>query len=291
MRNLTQIATFVEVVNRHSFADTARHLKLTPAAVSKQIHLLEKELGVQLLQRSTRSIDLTPAGAIYFEHAKHILEACQQADAAISKTKEEVSGILKVICGPHFGQQHVLPHIKEFMARYPKLHLHIEFAQAIPDLEKEKVDLIMGLSSGIPQNCIQRKLIYARNVLCASPEYLKTHGIPKKPADLSKHDIIAHSMSRPNDVIEFKNGEKIYVNPILYFNDTRAMRFCALEGLGIVELHDYIVEDDLANNRLTEILTNYVERQKRISLFVAYPQTAHVHLRVRTFIDFILEKL
>jgi len=291
MRSFKQLLAFVEVVNRNGFAAAARALAMTPAAISKLISSLEEDLGVQLLRRSTRRIELTPEGALYFSHAKQILASLTAADAEISQALEEPSGLLKVICGPHFGSQYLLPHLAEFLSRYPKLRLDIELTQIIPDLEKEKIDLILGLSTAIPAHCVQRRLILARQILCAAPAYLEKYGVPEKPSDLTKHAIITHSKSRPNDALSFKNGETVHFEPLLYFNDTRAMRSSALAGIGIVALHDYIVQDAIKQKSLVEILGKYREQKKTIPLFVAYPQTGHLHKRVRCLIDFVLEKI
>ncbi len=289
MNSPTLLTTFVEVVNCANMAAAARRLKITPAAVSKHIRALENELGVQLFKRSTRRIELTSEGSLYFEHAKRILEAYHDAEAAISHTKEDPSGILKVVCGPQICNLYVLPYIKEFLERYPKLRIQMVLTQTMPDLEKEKVDVVVGLTRGVPLNCIQRTLTYSRWVFCASPEYLEKYGIPKKPSDLVKHRIITHSMRQPNDSIEFKNGEVIHFEPILYFNDTRAMRRSALEAIGIVQLHDYIVDQDLQENRLVEILGKYTEQTCTIPIHISYLQTSHVHIKVRKFVDFMVD--
>lgn len=289
MINPVWLVSFIEVVNRLTMADAARHLRITPAAVSKHILALENQLGIQLLKRSTRRIDLTPEGLLYFEHAKHILGAYQQAEAAISHSKEDPSGTLKVVCGPQIGNLYVIPYLKEFLERYPKLRLHIELTQTMPDLEKEKVDVVVGLSAGIPVNCIQRTLMYARWVFCASPEYLKKYGVPKKPSDLAQRQIITRTQRQPNNVIEFKTGESIRFEPYLYFNDTRAIRRAALHGLGIAQLHDYIIADDLKNNRLVEILHKHNEQKKTIPIHISYLQTSHIHIKIRKFIDFMVE--
>lgn len=289
MQNPVLLNTFIEVINRSTMAAAARHLKITPAAVSKHIQALENELDVQLLKRSTRSVELTHEGQIYFEHAKRILEAYQQAESALSHSKEEPSGILKLVCGPQFSYLHLLPHLKEFLARYPKLRLNIEITQTMPDLEKEKVDVVLGLTTGVPLNCIQRTLTSSRWVFCASPDYLNKHGIPKKPSDLVHHQLITHIMRQPNNIIQFKTGESIHFEPILYFNDTRAMRRAALHGAGIVQLHDYIVDDDLKNNRLVEILNKHTEQKKTIPIHISYLQSSHVHVKIRKFVDFMVE--
>ncbi len=201
MINPIWLVSFVEVVNRSSMAAAARHLRITPAAISKHILNLENELEIQLLQRSTRRIALTYEGTLYFEHAKNILAAYKEAEGALSHSKDEPSGILKIVCGPQVGNLYVIPHLKEFLSRHPRVRLQILSTQTMPDLEKEKVDIVVGLTSGIPSYCIQRTLTYARWVFCASPEYLEEFGEPKKPSELVKHRIITRMQRQPNDVI------------------------------------------------------------------------------------------
>jgi len=291
MINPIWLVSFIEVVNRSTMACAARHLKITSAGVSKHIIALENALGIQLLKRSTRRIDLTTEGQLYYEHAKHIIEAYQQAEAAISHSKEEPSGLLKLVCGPQIGNLYVIPHLKEFLERYPKLRLHIDFTQTMPDLEKENVDVVVGLSTGVPVNCIQRTLMHSRWIFCAAPEYLEKYGTPKKPSDLIEHHIITRTQRQPNNRIEFKTGEAVQFEPYLYFNDTRAIRRGALHGLGIAQLHDYIIAKDLKDGRLVEILQDYSDKKKTIPVHISYLQTSHVHIKIRKFIDFIIEVL
>lgn len=289
MINPIWLLSFIEVVNRGTMAGAARRLRITPAAVSKHILSLENALGIQLLLRSTRQIDLTQEGMLYFEHAKRILEAYQQAEAAVSYTKEEPSGLLKIVCGPQIGNLYVIPYLKEFLERYPKIRLHIEMTQTVPDLEKEKVDIVVGLTDGIPVHCIQKTLTYARWVFCASPEYLSKFGVPKKPSDLMQHQIITRIQRKPNNLIEFKTGESVLFDPYLYFNDTRSIRRSALHGLGIAQLHDYIIADDIRENRLVEILHKYTEQKKTIPIHISHLPASHVHVKIRSFLDFMSE--
>ncbi len=289
MINPIWLISFIEVVNRVTMADAARHLRITSAAVSKHILSLENELGIQLLKRSTRRIDLTPEGLLYFEHSKRILEAYQQAEAAVSHSKEEPSGLLKLVCGPQIGNLYVIPHLNEFLSRYPKLRLHVELTQTMPDLEKENVDVVVGLSGGIPSNWMQRTLTHARWVFCASPDYLNKYGVPKKPADLAQHQVITRLQRQPNNRIDFKTGESVVFEPYLYFNDTRAIRRSAIHGLGIAQLHDYIISTDLKENKLVEILHKYTEQNKTIPIHISYFPASHIHIKIRKFLDFMVE--
>ncbi len=285
------LKSFIEIVNRSTMANAARHLKITPAAISKHIKSLEDALGIQLLKRSTRQIDLTPDGVLYFEHAKRILDAYREAEAAVSYSLKEPSGILKIVCGPQIGNLYLIPRLNEFLEKYPKLRLNIEFTQTMPDLEKEKIDAVIGLTTGLPAHWIQKTLTYARWVFCASPDYLNRQGIPKKPSDLAQHRIITRTQRKPNNRIEFKTGESLFFEPYLYFNDTRAIRRAAIQGLGIVQLQDYIVDEDLRENKLVEILSKYNEQEKTLPVQIAFPPSDPMHINVRKFIDFMVEAI
>ncbi len=206
MSKLNQLATFIQVAENSSFAKTARSMKLSTAAVSKQIGLLEDSLGVQLLHRSTRRVELSEIGQIYYEHCKRIMSELSEADAAISKTHQEPFGELKVTSGRHFGERYIVPHLADFIKSYPKVRINLELAERIPDLEKEGVDILIGMSLPGPPDSIQRVIEKTRYVLSASPAYLKKFGIPKKPEDLIEHRYITHSMRHPDDVIFFKNS-------------------------------------------------------------------------------------
>ena len=287
---LRYIATFFEVVNRKSMVEAARRLKMTPAAVSKHIQALEKELGIPLLKRSTRHLELTPEGKIYYPHAKNILESCHKAEAALSQSKEEPAGILKVVCGSQFVDDYLLPHLKEFLSKYPKITLDLALSQSIPDLEKESIDVVVGFTRDIPSTCIQRRLMTARWVLCASPDYLEEHGYPKKPIDLENYRLITHSNREQAGLITFPKGESVIILNTLTFNDTRAMRRSAIDGLGITLLHDYIVAGDIREGRLIPLLPKYMGSSDPITLYIAYLQAKQLHLKIRKFVDFLVEK-
>lgn len=289
MINPVWLTSFIEVVNRCSMAKAAHYLKITPAAISKHILSLENALGLQLLKRSTRQIHLTSDGLIYLEHAKKIIEAYKEAEAALSHSKKEIEGTLKLVCGPEIGNLYVLPYLNDFLKRYPKLRLQVELTQTLPDVEKENVDVVIGLSSGLPEHWIQRTLLHARWVFCASPEYLQKYGTPKKPVDLAEHQIVTRIQRQPNNVIQFKTGELILFEPYIYFNDTRAMRKSALNGMGIVQLHDYIVANDLKEKRLVEILSKYTEQRQTIPIHITYLPTGQMHIKIRKFIDYMVE--
>ncbi len=288
MSKLERIATFISVVNENGFAAAARKKGVSTAAVSRQITALENELGTQLLQRTTRQLTLTEMGDEYYQQCKKTLNELFDAEVALSQSKNEATGILHVMANRYFAITHILPKLPEFMRLNPSLRVSFQLAESFPNLEKDGIDILFGVSVEGSDELVRRRVATTRYVLCASPTYLKKYGKPKNPLDLTKHFYITHNMRKPNNAIEFKNGKTIHVNPLLWLNDSYAMRECALQGMGIVNLHDYMVADALSDGRLVEVLHEYQEPEKQIYLY--YRKSRHLQPKIRRFIDFYQDK-
>lgn len=288
MPDLAQMQTLVLVAEHGSLAAAARLLGISSAAISKQMTKLEKELGVQLLIRSTRQIEFTEVGANYCNQCQRILEEVEEAEALISNMKATPKGRLKVVSSRHFSNAYIVPHLKEFLALYPDIEVDLELAERIPDLNAEGVDVLIGMSLSATGDAIQKRIGTTHYSFCASPEYLKKHGSIKKPADLLKHRYITHSMRKPDDELMFSNKQVIKVTPYLRVNDADTMLELAKRGLGVVKLHYYVVQDLLQQGKLIELLTSFVEPE--IPLYVAFPRRRYIPAKVRCFIDFITAK-
>lgn len=288
MPDIAQMETFVLTSELGSLAAVARKLGISPAAISKQLTRLEEDLGVQLLIRSTRKIALTDVGISYCQQCRRILEEVEEASSLISHIKSEPSGTLKIISGRHFAGAYIVPNMKEFLARYPKLEINLELAERIPDFQAEDIDVLIGMSLSAPIDAIQKRIASTSYAYCASPAYLKSWGVPKKPHDLKKHRYIAHSMRRPDNELVFGGKEVVSLTPYLRVNDTQTMLQLALDGLGIVKLHRYVVEEPMSKGTLRELLPAY---SKEIPLYVAYPQRRFISSKVRCFIDFVTDKI
>ncbi|HXF29251.1 MAG TPA: LysR family transcriptional regulator, partial [Chlamydiales bacterium] len=233
MSTLIRMNTFVHVVEKKSFSAAARALLLSTAAVSKQIKALEEEVATQLILRSTRHIALTEAGELFYQRCKSILNDIDETKALFSSRQKEPTGTLKIVSSHHFAKGCIIPNLKEFCDRHPKVTIDLEVAERIPNLEKERVDILIGLSMPIdaennPLNAIQKKIGSTRYVTCASPEYLRKHGTPRKPQELIAHQYITHSMRRPNTTIHFSAKKEVVIAPFLFTNDAAAMVECAI---------------------------------------------------------------
>lgn len=284
MTHFSQIAAFIAVVEQNSFAGAARQQSVSTAAISRQVARLEAELRAQLLHRTTRRVTLTEIGAQYYQHCKKAIGELAEAERTISASRSVATGILSITSSRYFALQYLLPRLPKFMAQNPALEIKIELAERFPDLEKENIDLIFGMSMPESLDLVRKRVATTRYVLCASPNYLKKHKEPKVPEDLSRHRYIAHSMRRSDNVVTFKNNREIRVKPALRVNDSQALRECAIQGMGIVQLHDYMVLDALQDGRLVELLKEFQERQQSVYLY--YQQSRYLQPKIRRFIDF-----
>lgn len=285
MNTLGLIHTFCKVVQCANFTAAAKALGVSAAAVSKQVSLLEAELGVSLLHRTTRQVALTEIGEAYYHEAQKVLLALEQADGVIAAVKEEPTGLLRVKSPRYFAEHFIVPRLPQFMANYPKLIIDLQIAEHIPHLLEEDLDVVFGMSAQVASNSIQKKITTTRYVFCASPHYLSQYGTPLHPADLSKHQYITHTMREPNDLWKFPTGEQVYLKPVVYLNDAQAMRECAIKGLGIAALHHYQVADALANGDLIKLLPSCDMPQ--IPVFLYYHPGRYMQPKVKAWVEFM----
>ncbi len=287
MNKLECITTFITVIEEMSFAKAAKKLKLSTPAVSRQITKLEQDLQVQLLSRTTRRLTLTELGQAYYQQCKKTLSDFIDAELMIKGNQKEAKGLLHVMCNRYFAETFILPRLPHFLAQNPNLQLKIDVAEKFPDLGQEGIDIIVGISMEGPPDLKRRQIASTRYILCASPDYLKKHGMPKTAQELRKHHYITHHMRVPDNIIQLDNNEEVIINPILWLNDSRLMRDCAIQGLGMVRLHDYILKQALDNKQLIEILPEL--HQKIIPVYLYYQPTRFVQPKIRNFIDFFTQ--
>lgn len=289
MPDLSSLQIFILTSELGSLVAVGRKLGISSAAISKQLTKLEEELGVQLLIRTTRKIELTDIGINYYSQCQRIWEEVEEAAALIAQVKIIPHGQLKVVSARHFATAYITPYVAEFLTLYPQIELNLELAERIPDLNLEAIDVMIGMSIPAIGDAIQRKIATTSYCYCASPSYLKNFGIPMQPNDLKKHRYITHSMRKPDNELLFHHHEPTTVKPYIRVNDAQTMKQFALDGLGIVKVHQDIVRQSLEEGSLIEILTAY--KEKEIPIYVAYPQRRFVSSKTRCFIDFILEKI
>lgn len=284
MSKIQQIQALIAIVDEGSFSAAAKKQGVTTAAISRLIHRLESSLNTTLLKRSTRSVSLTEAGETYYQHCKQAFEQLTAAEQAICSKQDKACGELTIMCNRHFAMTQIIPRLDTFLSENPNLRLHFELAERFPDLSAENIDIVFGIAMDNASELVQRRVATTRYVLCASPDYLQKHGTPTCPDDLKDHLYITHSKRQPDDVLVFNQNKKISLKPHIRLNDTQAMRECAQNGLGITNLHDYIVSDLIKNGQLVEILRDYQKPCQHVYLY--YQQSKYLLPKIRKFIDF-----
>lgn len=284
MSKLSRIGTFISVIEENGFAAAAKKKGVSTPAISRQILALETELNTQLIKRNTRHISLTEVGYEYYGHCKMAIEKLLEAENAISHSQDQAIGTLTILSNPYFALSYIVPRLSDFLKQNPGLKINLKLEERFPNLDKEDIDIVFGMSLEGSIDLVRKRFASTRYVLCASPTYLEQYGIPKNLEELASHHYITHSMRQPEDVIEFKGDKRIYISPVLRLNNTFAMKECALQHLGIVNLHYYMVEQDLREKKLIEILEEFQIPEMNIYLY--YRPSRYLHPKIRRFIDF-----
>lgn len=276
-----------------SFSAAARRLSLTPAAVSCNVAMLERNLGVRLFQRSTRRLTLTETGERFRNAIQTNLEGLQASIASVATRRGEPSGVLKVSVGTTFGVDHILPLLPDFLRRYPEVHLDWSFEHRPVDLIAEGFDAAIGGGFELPQGVVSRVLAPHHLIAVASPAYLKGRNPPLVPSDLASFDGILMRSSQTRRVSKraMRNaaGEEqdVSFKTTIVFDDPGAMRRACVLGLGVTQI---IVADALhylESGALVRLLPEWFVDAGAISIY--YSSRALMPAKTRVFVDFVVE--
>lgn len=288
MNKFDYIEAFIAVVEENSFAAAARKLKQSTAAISRQVSRLEVLLGVELLYRTTRKLMLTDLGREYYQQSKKAIQGLIEAEATLSSSLTEAVGTLNISTVRFFAEEYLSLGLARFLKENPKLEINIRSQERLPDLVNEDIDLIFGMNLQGPTEYVQKSISKTRYVLCASPNYLQEHGTPKKPEDLIKHRFIGHTSRKQDNNLVFGRGREVFIEKVLWSNDTYVMRRYAEQNLGLVRLHDYFVKEAIFEGRLIEVLPEY--KEPYVNIYLYYLQTRYLQPKIRRFIDFFCNK-
>ncbi|MFM0076664.1 LysR substrate-binding domain-containing protein [Paraburkholderia sediminicola] len=293
METLANLESFVRSAETGSFSAAARRLALTPAAVSRNVALLERNLGARLFQRSTRKLTLTEAGERFLVEIGGNLDALQAAIASVSNDRSEPAGVLKVSMAPTFGITYVMPLLPAFLARYPMIRPDWHFENRPVDLIEEGYDAALGGGFDLAPGVVSRALAPAHLVAVASPAYMVGRLTPADPGDLADLDGIVMRSSRTGRVrhrtmrnavgneMPARLGETIMVN------DPAAMREAAILGLGVTLLAVSDVLSSIERGELVRLLPRWYADAGAISIY--YATRALLPAKTRVFVDFVVE--
>jgi DNA-binding transcriptional LysR family regulator len=292
MSNITDLRTFVQVIERGGFAAASKDLGITPSGVSKLVTRLEDRLGVRLLHRTTRRLSLTPEGETYHVRARDILAAIDDAEAEVSRAGQQPRGRLRVNCLPAFALNQPVPILSDFLARYPEVELELAVTDRVIDLLAENADVAIRTGPVDDPSLVVRKFGEIQRGLFASPEYLAHRGTPRTPEQLRDHDCIVLRLSPSSLRWPFRINGKLRIidirSRVLVDSGEAALRL-AIAGGGITRLADLISAQALGEGRLKSVLTesHVVEP---VPLSAVYPQGRHRMPKVRAFLDFLVER-
>jgi DNA-binding transcriptional LysR family regulator len=288
----TDMTAFVRAVELGGFSTAARDLGLTPSAISKLVTRLEDRLGVRLLNRTTRRLALTPEGEAYFHRSQRILADIREAEEEVARFRAHPKGLLRINVGTAFGMHQLAPALPGFLARHPEVQVDLTVTDRVVDLIEEGADLGIRLGALADSSLVARRICDVERVVCASPEYLRRNGVPKKPQDLLGHNClsVAYAPNLRRWPFETREGVRhVEVAGNVASSSADAILQLALLGVGVIRLSDVIVGEPIRAGRLVPLLES-VHHREPLPLHAVYPQGRHRSPRVAAMIDYLVER-
>ncbi|MCI0509071.1 LysR family transcriptional regulator [Chromohalobacter marismortui] len=295
MDRFTALKTFCAAVEAQSFSRAANDICLSRSAVSKNIRELEEYLGVTLIQRSTRGISVTEAGANYYEKVSRMLTSMKGADDEVRQSSTTPCGNLRVSVPLSLGLLYITPLLPTFLERYPDISVEVVLTDSKVDLLQEGFDLAIRGIKRLEDSCTRSRLIGEfTHTICASPDYLARCTAPMCPSDLRRHDVLIYTEVATPDRWKFDSPTNddpdeciVQVSGRYRSNNSLALRQAAIAGKGILRIPEIYVRDDLEKGHLVPLLQDW--SLPTSGIWVIYSQTSFIPNRLRVFIDFLAD--
>jgi DNA-binding transcriptional LysR family regulator len=292
MDRLLSMAVFKRTVEAGSFAAAARNFGISAEMAGNHVRALETHLGVRLLNRTTRRLHLTEAGSSYYARCTNILADIDEAESEASSLQATPRGLLRIAAPVTFGVRHIAPAISDYMTRYPDVTIEIAISDRYVNLIEEGLDVAIRIGELEASSLIVRRLASARLVACASPAYLRRAGRPETPSDLTRHACLIYvEIGEPTRWrFQGPNGqeETVHVTGPVASTNPEFVRQLALAGHGVILCPNFSVGADIAEERLTALLTDW--RSREIPIHALYPHRSLLSAKVRSFVDFLAER-
>ena len=293
MSLLAYFETYVAVIKTGSFTDAAKLLKMSKPVVSKQISALEKRLGVQLLHRTTRQLQLTEAGKTFAQYAQNIVDIAIEAEQSVQTVQNELKGSLRIAASESLAMT-VLPKLlTDFQKAHPKLQIDIMISGDFVDLLSEGIDIALRMGTMDDSSLIARRLLTCHFHVFAAPNYWKNNEIPIHPTDLKSHNCLIYSQGPQPDRWKFKdeNGDNLSlkVQGNLRSGHGQLLLDATLNGQGVMMAPTYLVNDAFNQGMLVPVLEDY--KLQAVGLYALYPYTKFVPKKTTTFVSFLLDRL
>ncbi len=291
MNNLDDMLLFAQVVRLKSFRAVAQQRGIASSVVSKHISRLEQHLGVQLLIRTTRKLNLTEAGEEFFQHCQQLESGVALAERAVSLHAEQPKGLLR-IAAPMISGQYFLPAvIDEYLKRYPQMQVEMVIKDSLQDLVAAGFDLAIRTGTLSDSSLRARQLVLSRWFAYASPEYLAEHGTPETIDDLADHSCLQFSYQEtgPDEWPITRNGQadRIKINGRFQANSLVTLREAAVSGMGIAFMPVYLAREKVSSGQLVPILQLSLYRE--VGIYAIYPNIRYVPRKISAFIELLAE--
>jgi DNA-binding transcriptional LysR family regulator len=286
------LAVFAAVAETQGFSSAARRLGVSKAMVSVAVARLESRLGVRLLQRTTRRISLTEAGAAALPHAQRSLLAARDAEEAATRAAVSPRGVLRINAPMSFGLLHVAPALGAFAREYAEIRVDLVLDDRVLDLIDGGFDLALRIGDLPDSSLVAQKLGRARSVIVAHPDYLAHAGAPRTPAELAEHASLVYSLSPTGSrwtLTRGKRREVVDVRPRLQANSSLALREALLAGVGLARIPSFVVYEDLAAGRLVRVLPRW--ELPRLGIFAVTTAREYLPRKTRAFVDFLRARI
>lgn len=291
------IRVFVEVVKRGSFAAVARDREVDPSAISRSVAALEGELGVRLLQRTTRRMSPTEAGMQYFDRVEPLLDELERAHVQAAESNRKPKGVVRLAAPVSFALLNIVPLLPEWAARYPEVSLDLKLTDAALDLVTERIDVAIRLGPIEPSGLVATRLAAMRSRVCASGAYVERVGRPRRPADLASHECLLLDMPGFGSRWRFRNargGCEVEVSGRVRSSNAMALKECALAGMGVILQAEWIVGRELREGSLIDLFPRHEVTAAEFAdpaMWILFPSREYLPLKVRMTVDFLKEKI
>ncbi|WP_309249562.1 LysR family transcriptional regulator [Paraburkholderia sp. CNPSo 3272] len=292
MDRFHELNAFIAVVEAGGFSAAARRTGDSQSAISKAIGALEKRLGVQLLNRSTRSVTLTDQGQKYYERTKPLLDEIEVADNELSSSTLDVSGLVRIAAASTFGRLHILPLIPALLSRHPGLRVDLVLSDFVRDMVEDRIDLAIRVGTVNDPDSVVRKIASTPLVCVGSRRYFEQHGIPKDPAELARHNCLVYGGLMESANWPFHGPQGRFSVPVrgnLSSNSVETIRSAVLAGVGIGLFAKLSLTDELKHPDIVTVLDDFIGDARDIS--IVWPSRRFVPARVRRITDFFADAL
>ncbi|PRC91772.1 LysR family transcriptional regulator [Solimicrobium silvestre] len=292
MNQLEAMTIFVRVAELASFTQAADSLGLPKASVSTAVKQLENSLGTRLLQRTTRTVQMTQDGLVFYERSKDMLADMDELQTMFRQSEVDIAGRIRVDMPNGVAQNRIIPKLPEFLRRHPRIDIELSCTDRRVDLVREGFDCVIRVGTLSDSSLIARPLGHFKLLNCTSPEYLAHHGIPRNLDDLAAHKMIHYATSFGSSIstFDYQDGDqskKIAVAAAMSVNSADAYQSACLAGLGIIQAPEIGVSELIAQGKLVEVLKEYSAAPMPVSLL--YVNRRHLPKRTQLFMNWVAE--